>query len=37
MGRKKSGLKDKYYFLFFFWNKEFENNTDNNTDLLAAL
>ena len=35
MGRKKNRPKDKYY--FFFWNKEFENNTDNNTDLSAAL
>ena len=36
MGRKKNGPKVKYFF-FFFWNKEFENNTDNNTDLSAAL
>ena len=35
MGRKQNRPKDKYY--FFFGNKVFENNTDNNTDLTAGL
>ena len=34
MGRWKNRPKDKYYFLK---NKVFENITDNNTDLTAAL
>ena len=36
MGRKKMDPRISTIF-FFFWNKEFENNTDNNTDLSAAL
>ena len=35
MGRKKNRPKDKYN--FFFGNEVFENITDNNTDLTAAL
>ena len=35
MGRKK--MDPRISTIFFFWNKEFENNTDNNTDLSAAL
>ena len=34
MGCKKNRPKDKYY---FFKNKVFENITNNNTDLTAAL
>ena len=34
MGRWKNRPKDKNY---FFLNKVFENITDNNTDLTAAL
>ena len=33
MGRKKERPKDNHY----FWNKVFENITDNNTDLTVAL
>ena len=35
MGRKK--VDSRITTIFFFGNKEFENNTDNNTDLTAAL
>ena len=37
MGRKKKMDPRISTIFFFFWNKEFENNTDNNTDLSAAL
>ena len=36
MRRKKMDSRISTIF-FFFGNKEFENNTDNNSDLTAAL